>query len=105
MKKQHKKTKQSKDVNQPLSLHRRCAVYHPVHVIAPAQLLPLPGSSANDVLDQKNKARTRQQGITAACRANGGPLVLITSYCYGYLHTEGLGPFQTFLIESMKQIK
>lgn len=34
-----------------------------------------------------------------------GPPVLITSYCYGYLHTEGLGPFQTFLIESMKQIK
>lgn len=34
-----------------------------------------------------------------------GPPVLITSYCYGYLHTEGLGPFQSFLIESMKQIK
>lgn len=38
------------------------------------------------VWDQ-NKAWTRQQGIAAACSANGPP-VLITSYCYGYLHAE-----------------
>ena len=47
----------------------------------------LDGSSEVDARDQ-NKACTEQRGISAASSEKWPPPVLITSYCYGYLHAE-----------------
>lgn len=98
------KIQTKKDTKPYHALHPHPAGSVTVHVIAPARPFPLPASSADDVWDLK-LGMPATAGHYCSLRCKWGPPVLITSYCYGYLHTEGLGPFQSFLIESMKQIK